>query len=83
LDEGNVQKARHLLRDLASEIVISVVNIPLKTYPAAIAAVAPMIDQGRIDDAMVALQAALNTLVVADHYHSFAGRPHQEEAGQG
>lgn len=67
LDEGDVQKARHLLRDLASEIVISVVNIPLKTYPAAIAAVAPMIDQGRIDDAKAALQASLNTLVVADH----------------
>ncbi len=67
LDDGDVQKARHLLRDLASEIVISVVNIPLKTYPTAIAAVAPMIDQGRIDDAKTALQAALNTLVVADH----------------
>ncbi len=67
LDAGEVQKARALLSDLASEIVISVVNIPLKTYPNAIAAVAPLIDRGKIDEAKAKLQAALNTLVVINH----------------
>lgn len=67
LDEGEVQKARLLLRNLASEIVISVVSLPLKTYPGALSAAAPMIDQGRFDEAKAALQSALNTLVVTDH----------------
>jgi hypothetical protein len=67
LDDGQVQKARMLLRDLASELDISVVSLPLKTYPAAIAAVTPLIDQGKIEDAKLALEAALNTLVITDH----------------
>jgi hypothetical protein len=67
LDDGQVQKARMLLRDLASELDISVVSLPLKTYPAAIAAVPPLIDQGKIEDAKLALEAALNTLVITDH----------------
>ena len=32
-----------------------------------ISSAAPLIDQGRIDDARAALQSALNTLVVTDH----------------
>src|SRR6476660_3316969 len=56
-----------LLRDLASEHHISVVSLPLKTYPAAIAAGTPLIDQGKIEDAKLALEAALNTLVITDH----------------
>lgn len=67
LEDGEVQRARLLIRDLASEIDISVVNIPLKTYPAAINAVVPLIDQGKIDEAKADLQVALNTLIVTDH----------------
>jgi len=67
LEDGQVQKARRLLRELASEVNISVVSLPLKTYPAAIAAVTPLIDEGKIEDAKLALEAALNTLVVTDH----------------
>jgi hypothetical protein len=67
LEDGEVQKARLLIRDLASEMVISVVNVPLQTYPAAISAVAPLIDRGKIDEAKAALEAALNTLVAVDH----------------
>jgi hypothetical protein len=53
-----VQKARVLIRDLASEIIISVVSIPLQTYPDAIKAVAPLIDRGKIRPAqMQALSA--------------------------
>ena len=67
LEDGEVQKARLVIRDLASEVVISVINVPLQTYPAAISAVAPLIDQGKIEEAKTALEAALNTLVAVDH----------------
>jgi hypothetical protein len=67
LDDGHVQKARTLISDLASEIDISVVNLPLETYPAAIAAVTPLIDQGKIEEAKLALLAALHTFVIVDH----------------
>jgi len=67
LENGQVQKARVLLQSLASEIVISVVNLPLATYPDAIKAVTPLIDEDKLDEAKTALQAALNTLVVTTH----------------
>lgn len=66
LEAGEVQKARILIEDLASEMVISVVNIPLKTYPDAISAVVPLIDQGKIEKAKAALRAALDTTVISD-----------------
>ena len=64
LKDGEVQLARPLVAGLASEIVIESVNIPLATYPDAIKAVVPLIDNGEIKKARIALQAALNTLVV-------------------
>jgi len=64
LEDGEVQKARPLVANLASEIQIRTTSIPLATYPGAIKAVAPLIDAGKVDEANVALQAALNTLVV-------------------
>jgi hypothetical protein len=67
LEDGEVQKARHLIRGLGSEVVISIANIPLQTYPAAIIAVTPLIDQGKIDEAKEALQTALNTVVMTEH----------------
>jgi len=67
LDDGRVQDARRILNGLASEMVITVTNIPLGTYPDAIKAIAPMIDDGEIEAARHGLQAALNTLVLADH----------------
>lgn len=70
LEKGEVQKARLLIRGLGSEIVINVTSLPLQTYPAAIAAVTPLIDKGKIDEAKEALQAALNTLVVSEHIMS-------------
>ncbi|MGC3975629.1 MAG: YfdX family protein [Nitrospira sp.] len=70
LENGELQKARLLIRELGSEIVISVTSLPLQTYPAAIAAVTPLIDKGKNEEAKEALQAALNTLVVSDHIMS-------------
>ena len=64
LNDGKVQQARALLGGLASEAELQVTNIPLATYPAAIKAVAPLIDAGKKDEAKAALQLALNTLVV-------------------
>lgn len=69
LKHGEVQQARHVLALLASEIVIAVTNIPLASYPAAVKSVVPLIDQGKIDEAKAALQAALSTLVETRSVH--------------
>lgn len=66
LNDGDVQTARHLLDNLASEIVISTTKLPLATYPDAIKRVAPLIDDGKIDEAKQQLQTALNLLIVSD-----------------
>ena len=58
LKHGEVQQARHVLALLASEIVITVTNIPLASYPAAVKAVVPLIDQGKIEEAKAALLQA-------------------------
>ena len=67
LDDGRVQEARRILDGLGSEIVLSVTSLPLATYPDAIKAIAPLIDNGRIEEAKAGLLAALNTLIVTDH----------------
>ena len=59
LKHGEVQQARHVLALLASEIVITVTNIPLASYPAAVKAVVPLIDQGKIEEAKAALQSEI------------------------
>ncbi|OQW56739.1 MAG: hypothetical protein A4S17_00070 [Proteobacteria bacterium HN_bin10] len=64
LDDGDIQKARPLVASLSSEIQYRIINIPLATYPDAIKAITPLIDDGKIKEAKTALQAALNTLVI-------------------
>jgi hypothetical protein len=64
LEDGEVQKARPLVAGLASEMVFRTTSIPLATYPDAIKAIAPLIDDGKLDEAKAGLQAALNTLVI-------------------
>ncbi len=66
LEDGRIQEARYLLKDLASETVIKAVNIPLGTYPAAIKTAISFIDDGKINIAKQVLQTALNTLVVTE-----------------
>ncbi len=66
MDAGRLQEARRLMGSLASETVVSVSNIPLATYPAAIKDAAKLIDQNKLDDAKGVLQAALNTQVVTE-----------------
>jgi len=64
LTDGQIQAARHLLENLASETVISVHNIPLATYPAAIKKTAQLIDEDKQEEAKKLLWLTLNTLVV-------------------
>jgi YfdX protein len=64
LGNGQVQVARRLVSNLASEANLNVVGVPLGTYPAAIRAAAPLIDAGKLAEAKVALQTALHTLVI-------------------
>ena len=65
LKHGEAQKARHLLSGLASEIVIETTSIPLATYPEAIKAIAPLLDEGKTKEAKAALQTVLDTLVIS------------------
>ncbi|MES2205542.1 MAG: YfdX family protein [Pseudomonadota bacterium] len=64
LEDGQVQAARHLLKNLASETVVSVINIPLATYPSAIKQAVKLIDQGKFEEAKTVIQTELNRLVV-------------------
>ncbi|RSZ59828.1 YfdX family protein [Massilia atriviolacea] len=64
LRDGEVQQARQLMQSLASEVEFRTLNIPLETYPAAIKAITPLIDAGKMDEAKTALRTMLNTLVV-------------------
>ena len=64
LRDGDLQAARLLIKDVASEIVISTRKLPLATYPDVIKSVVPMIDQGDISGAKLALEQALSTVVV-------------------
>ena len=66
IEAGRLQEARSLIKNLASETVISVSNIPLATYPDAIKRAVKLIDEKKPDDAKRVLQAALNTQVVID-----------------
>lgn len=66
MDEGRLQEARRLMGSLASETVVSVSNIPLATYPAAIKDAAKLIDENKTNEAKNALQTALNTQVVTE-----------------
>jgi len=66
LGDGEVQKARPVVANLASEVVLVTSNLPLSSYPAAIKSAARLIDTDKVDEAKVALRAALNTLVVTE-----------------
>ncbi len=66
VEKDQFQSARPVIDDLASEIRLTIVNLPIETYPAAIDAIAPLIDAGKIDEAKDALYAVLDTLVITE-----------------
>lgn len=63
LDDGKLQDARAILAELASEMRITTVNIPLGTYPAAIKQAISLVEAGKTNEAAQSLDAVLNTLV--------------------
>ncbi len=65
LKHGKLQTARHIVAGMASEIRVTTTSIPLGTYPAAIKQIIPLIESGKIDQAVVDLSNVLGTLVVA------------------
>lgn len=67
LDGGRVQAARRILDGLASEYIITVTNLPLASYPDAIKAITPLIDDGKFEEAKNGLRTALSTVVLVDH----------------
>ena len=66
MSQGRIQDARHVLKSVASETVVTVANIPLATYPTAIKAAVSSIDANKIDDAKAILQTAHNTQVFTE-----------------
>lgn len=63
IDDGKYQTARPILDSLADEIRVNTLYLPLATYPSTINQIAPLIDQGKIDEAKQALVDLLETFV--------------------
>jgi tetratricopeptide (TPR) repeat protein len=61
LDDNKVQVARELLNTLQSEIDVTVVSLPLVTYPDALKLAAKYIHDEKIEKAKSVLQVALST----------------------
>jgi len=61
LDDGKVQEARVLLNTLQSQMDITVVNLPLESYPDALKLAAKYIDQNKPDQAKEIMSVALST----------------------
>ncbi len=63
---GRYQRAKLLLTDLASEMEIETVNLPLATYPSAIRAAAGLVDKEKLAEAKTLLLAALHSLAIVE-----------------
>ncbi|OQX73604.1 MAG: hypothetical protein B6D59_05110 [Campylobacteraceae bacterium 4484_4] len=61
LDQGRVQQARRLLNTLQSEMDITVINLPLVSYPDALKLAAKYIHDDKADKAKEVLAIALST----------------------
>ena len=66
IEDGYYQVARQELENLASEIQITTVEMPLATYPEAMKAAAALIEENQLEAANLVLYDALNTLVVVE-----------------
>ena len=66
VEDGEFQAARALLGTFASEIVVSTTSLPLATYPDAILDATALIEQDKMDDALLVLNTALSTQVVTE-----------------
>lgn len=64
IDEGEIQSARDIMLNLASELDIIVTALPIGSYPDVIKAVIPLIEEEKFDEAIALLVEALETLVI-------------------
>jgi hypothetical protein len=64
IEDDYLQVAREAIGDLVSEMEISTISVPLATYPDALKAAAVLLEANKMDEAKLALHAALNTLVI-------------------
>jgi len=67
LDDGKVQEARAILNTLQSEIDISVVNLPLSSYPDALKLASKYIIEEKPQKAKEVLKVALTTFANINH----------------
>ncbi len=63
LEHGKLQAGRMIVDELASELDITSVNIPLASYPAAIKDAVVQINAGKVKEAAQVLDKALNSLI--------------------
>ena len=64
IDAGEVQAARDIMLGLASELDIYVTALPIVTYPEALKAIIPLIEEEKYDEAIALLVEVLETLVL-------------------
>jgi len=64
LDDGEVQQARTLMADLASEQVVTVEYIPFTTYPDVLRRAVVILDDGNLDEAASMLEDEMQLVVV-------------------
>ena len=64
LNEEEIQKARRVLHPLASELAIYITALPIATYPEALKAVVPLIENEKFDEAILLIQEVLKLLLV-------------------
>ncbi|MEO1941556.1 MAG: YfdX family protein [Campylobacterales bacterium] len=64
IKNGEVQLARDLMLNLASELDIYITALPIGTYPIVLRAIVPLIEAEKYDAAQQLLEEALETLVV-------------------
>jgi hypothetical protein len=65
LEHGKLQAGRMVVEELASEIDITTINIPLATYPLAIKNAIELVNASKLKEATQVLDDALNSLVEA------------------
>jgi len=64
IEDDEVQKARDIMMQLASELDIYVTVLPVVTYPTALKAIVPLIEQEKFDEALSLIIKVIETLVI-------------------
>ncbi|ADV46385.1 YfdX family protein [Nitratifractor salsuginis] len=64
IEKDEFQAARELMLTLASELDIYITALPIGTYPAALKAIVPLIEEEKYDEATALLVQVLETLVL-------------------